>query len=56
MLGKFASILGPVLAGVVALATGSQRVGILSIILLLGSGLWLLKQVDLPDGARGETA
>jgi UMF1 family MFS transporter len=55
MLGKFASILGPLLAGVVALATGSQRVGILSIILLIGAGLWLLTRVDLPDGARGES-
>ncbi|UCG72487.1 MAG: MFS transporter [Chromatiales bacterium] len=56
MLGKFASILGPVLAGVVALITGSQRVGILSILILLVLGLWLLRQVDLPDGARGESA
>ncbi len=56
MLGKFAAILGPVLAGVVALMTGSQRVGILSIIILLVGGLWLLRQVELPDGARGESA
>lgn len=55
MLGKFASILGPVLAGVVALITGSQRVGILSIIVLLAGGLWLLSQVELPDGGQAES-
>lgn len=55
MLGKFASILGPVLAGVVALITGSQRLGILSIIVLLAGGLWLLSQVELPDGAQAES-
>jgi UMF1 family MFS transporter len=48
MLGKFSSILGPVLAGTVALVSGSQRVGILSIILLFGSGLILLTRVRVP--------
>ena len=56
MLGKFASILGPILIGTVALATGSQRMGILSVLLLLGSGLWLLSRVRLPDGASGGSA
>ena len=55
MLGKFAAILGPVLAGVVALTTGSQRVGILSILILLLAGLWLLRQVELPDDAQAES-
>lgn len=45
MLGKFAAILGPVLTGVVALGTGSQRLGILSVLLLFISGGWLLMRV-----------
>jgi len=48
MLGKFSSILGPVLAGTVALVSGSQRVGILSIIVLFSSGLLLLTRVRVP--------
>ena len=49
MLGKFSSILGPVLAGTVALVSGSQRVAILSIVLLFVSGLWLLTRVQVPS-------
>jgi UMF1 family MFS transporter len=49
MLGKFSSILGPVLAGTVALVSGSQRVAILSIVLLFASGLWLLTRVRVPS-------
>ena len=48
MLGKFSSILGPVLAGTAALVSGSQRVGILSILVLFIAGLWLLTRVRLP--------
>ncbi len=48
MLGKFSSILGPVLAGTVALVSGSQRVAILSIVVLFVSGLWLLTRVQVP--------
>ena len=48
MLGKFSSILGPVLAGTAALVTGSQRVGILSILVLFVGGLWLLTRVQVP--------
>ena len=48
MLGKFSSMLGPVLAGTAALVTGSQRVGILSILVLFVSGLWLLTRVRVP--------
>ncbi len=54
MLGKFSSILGPVLAGTVALVSGSQRVGILSIIVLFVSGLLLLTRVRVP-AVRGES-
>ncbi len=49
MLGKFSSILGPVLAGTVALVSGSQRVAILSIVVLFLSGLWLLTRVQVPS-------
>lgn len=52
MLGKFAAVLGPVLTGSVALITGSQRAGILSILLLFMIGLWLLSRVHL--AATGE--
>jgi MFS transporter, UMF1 family len=53
MLGKFSSILGPVLAGTAALVTGSQRFGILSILLLFISGLWLLTRVRAPAVRAG---
>lgn len=48
MLGKFSSIVGPVLAGTVALVAGSQRVGILSIVALFVLGLLLLSRVRVP--------
>ncbi|MDJ0929357.1 MAG: MFS transporter [Gammaproteobacteria bacterium] len=48
MLGKFAAIIGPVLTGLVALMTGSQRLGILSILILFVAGLFLLTRVNLP--------
>jgi len=47
MLGKFAAILGPALTGVVALLTGSQRLGILSVLILFLAGLYLLRKVPL---------
>lgn len=53
MLGKFSSILGPVLAGTVALVSGSQRVGILSIIILFSAGLLLLTRVQVPAVRAG---
>lgn len=53
MLGKFSSILGPVLAGTVALVSGSQRTGILSIIVLFSLGLLLLTRVRVPAGHAG---
>ena len=48
MLGKFAAILGPVLSGVVALLFGSQRLGILSILILFVAGTGLLMRVREP--------
>ena len=49
MLGKFSSVLGPVLAGTAALVTGSQRFGILSILVLFILGFWLLTRVRVPQ-------
>jgi UMF1 family MFS transporter len=51
MMGKFSSIVGPVLAGTAALVSGSQRIGILSILILFAAGLWLLSRVRLPAAA-----
>ena len=43
MMGKFATVLGPLLVAVVALATGSSRASIASLaILFLAGGLVLL--------------
>lgn len=49
MVGKFAAIIGPVLAGVVALLSGSQRLGVLSLLLLFVAGTWLLMRVGEAD-------
>jgi len=51
MLGKFSSILGPVLAGTAALWAGSQRAGILSILVLFVAGGLLLTRVRVPAGS-----
>jgi UMF1 family MFS transporter len=48
MLGKFAAVIGPTLMGVVGLITGSPRVGILSLIILLVAGGYLLLRVPEP--------
>jgi UMF1 family MFS transporter len=52
MLGKFAAIIGPLLMGGVTLLTGSNRIGILSIVILFVIGGLLLKKVDSQEGAR----
>lgn len=52
MLGKFSAVLGPVMIGFVALTFGSQRLGILSIILLFGAGLILLSRVNPKPSVR----
>lgn len=51
MVGKFSAIIGPVLAGYVALQFDSQRVGILSILILFLSGLAILSRVSAPHAA-----
>jgi len=45
MMGKFAAVLGPLLVGVTALATGSARIGMLSILVLFVGGAVLLARV-----------
>ncbi|HKU37583.1 MAG TPA: MFS transporter [Polyangiales bacterium] len=54
MLGKFAAVIGPALMGVVGLLTGSPRLGILSLLLLLGAGGWLLLRVPEPPRSAGD--
>jgi len=51
MLGKFAAIVGPLLLGSVTILTGSNRLGILSIIVLFIAGGLLLRKVDEQAGA-----
>lgn len=52
MLGKFAAVLGPVLVGWITLLSGSNRIGILSIVLLFLAGGYLLLRVDLVAGQQ----
>ncbi len=53
MMGKFAAVLGPLLVGVTALATGSPRAGILSIVILFAAGALVLhKAGQAADAAR----
>ena len=46
MLGKFAAIVGPLLVGVVTVLTGSNRLGIISLVILFAAGGILLMKVD----------
>lgn len=52
MLGKFASVVGPLLMGTVGRVTGNPRLGIQSVAILLVAGLVLLWQVDLAKGHK----
>ena len=52
MLGKFASVIGPLLMGWVTLQTGNVRLGILSILILFLSGAILLYKVDFEKGEK----
>ena len=54
MMGKFAAVLGPLLTGVVAYATGDSRLAILSILLLFIGGAALL--VVAARSARADAA
>lgn len=50
MLGKFAAVIGPGFMGLVTLLTGSNRIGILSILLLFIAGLFFLIKVNEEKG------
>ena len=52
MLGKFAAVLGPFMMGAVTIATGSNRFGILSILVLFIIGAIVLSKVDEEEGKR----
>ncbi len=52
MLGKFAAVLGPLLMGLVALASGSTRWSITSLLILFALGGLLLSRVDVEAGER----
>lgn len=53
MLGKFAAVLGPLMVGWTAALTGSQRLSILSILLLFAAGGLLLWLVDEEAAVTG---
>jgi len=50
MLGKFATVIGPLLMGSITILTGSTRIGILSILILFISGGIMLWRVDIVKG------
>ncbi|HAF86770.1 MAG TPA: MFS transporter [Sphaerochaeta sp.] len=52
MLGKFAAIVGPLLMGIVTIATGNNRFGIISLILLFIGGGFLLLRVNEEQGKK----
>ena len=52
MLGKFAAVLGPFMMGSITVLTGSNRLGILSIIILFIVGGILFSRVDQAEGER----
>ncbi len=59
MMGKFAAVLGPMLVGFTALATGSTRAGILSVVLLFVVGatlLWRARQEERRAGLQDQAA
>jgi len=51
MMGKAAAVVGPVLVGVTAHLTGDPRLGIVSVLLLFLSGMFLLLFVREPEAA-----
>jgi MFS transporter, UMF1 family len=52
MLGKFATVIGPLLMGTITLVTKSSRIGILSILILFIAGGALLLKVDEEEGMK----
>jgi len=49
MMGKFATVLGPTMVGITALATGNSRIGMMSLLLLFVAGAILLARVRVAD-------
>lgn len=52
MLGKFAAVIGPFMIGLVTVTTGSNRIGMLSILILFLIGAVLLRKVDEEEGKK----
>ena len=52
MMGKFAAILGPLLMAIVSLATGSNRLAVLSVVILFAAGGLVLLRVKTSPGDR----
>jgi UMF1 family MFS transporter len=50
--GKATAFLGPFVLGVLTQISGSQRVGVSVVVVLLLIGLWLLRGVDEEAGIR----
>jgi len=51
MLGKFAAVIGPLLVGMVGVATGSSRAGILAILVLFVGGAMVLRMVHVEEAS-----
>jgi len=56
MMGKFAAVLGPLLMGLVSLATGSNRLSVLAVLLLFVAGGTLLLRVRITGEKLKEMA
>lgn len=54
MMGKFAAVIGPLLVGVTAAATGSARLSILSVLVLFVAGGWLLTRVNSEQASASQ--
>jgi UMF1 family MFS transporter len=52
MLGKFATVLGPVLMGIVGMLTGQPRLSLLAVVALFVIGAVVLYFVDVAEGRR----
>ncbi len=53
MLGKFAAVIGPLLVGWVASASGDSRLGILAVLLLFVAGFVVLQRVIVEERGKG---
>ena len=53
MLGKFAAVIGPLLVGWVAAASGDSRLGILAVLLLFVAGFVVLQRVIVEKRGKG---